>query len=143
HRKKMIRGDLQELHIYPARFLQPDPFEQLFFALRYEGLHLELLKKLFYTLSADSIEQAIKSHNFHTEARKLWYLYEMLTGKRLALTDTRTRPYCSLVDRKRYYTGAPQKSRRHRVIDNLLGNALFCPLVRKTAALARFEKKKY
>ncbi|MFY1827355.1 Fic family protein [Myxococcus fulvus] len=74
-------------------------------------------------------------------ARRLWFLYEFLTGRRLPLEDVDTGNYVELLDPKRYYTANPINSRRHHIRNNLLGNVDFCPMVRRTAALQEFEAK--
>ena len=40
-----------------------------------------------------------------------------------------------LLDPKRYFTGKPRLSKRHRVRDNLLGTGKFCPIIRRTRVL--------
>ncbi|HEV2392373.1 MAG TPA: Fic family protein, partial [Verrucomicrobiae bacterium] len=74
-------------------------------------------------------------------ARRLWYLFELLTGKRLPIDDLTTANYVDLLEADEYYTTAPVQVRRQRVNDNLLGDARFSPTVRRTAKLAEFEKK--
>jgi hypothetical protein len=45
-----------------------------------------------------------------------------------------------LLDPKAYFTSSPQLSKRHRVRDNLLGNARYCPVIRRTPALEQLLK---
>ena len=40
-----------------------------------------------------------------------------------------------LLDSQKHVVGLPQRSRRHHLTDNLLGNAGFCPTVRRTRRL--------
>ncbi len=42
------------------------------------------------------------------------------------------------LDATAYFTAKPRLSRRHRVRDNLLGTARFCPLIRQTPSLRKF-----
>ncbi len=71
-------------------------------------------------------------------ARRVWFLYETLTGRRLDLEDARRAAAVDLLDPKAYFTGRPRLSKRHRVRDNLLGTSRFCPVIRRTKALEEF-----
>ncbi len=44
--------------------------------------------------------------------------------------------YIDLLEQNDYYTTKPQKIKRQRINDNLLGFSHFCPFVRRTALLA-------
>jgi hypothetical protein len=74
--------------------------------------------------------------------RRLWYLYEWLTHRRLDLPDGPLCSYVPLLDSTLYYTSTPIRSRRHRVLDNLLGTRAFSPMVRRTDALRSFEDRR-
>lgn len=119
--------------------------EQLEFALKHEGVDLEVLSALFRALPRAPLERQltrwIRARPTGQYARKLWFLYELLSGRRLALRDAHTGNYVELLDPEVYYTGTELRSRRHRVIDNLLGNAEFCPVVRRTKMLVELESK--
>ena len=67
--------------------------------------------------------------------RRAWYLYETFTGKTLDLEDARMGNYAPLLEARQHLVGPPRRSRRHRVADNLLGTAGFCPTVRRTRRL--------
>ncbi len=58
------------------------------------------------------------------------------------MEDVKRGSYVNLVDPNDYYYGKELKSPRHRVVNNLLGNREFSPIVRKSARLIQFEKKK-
>ena len=74
-------------------------------------------------------------------ARRLWFLYEFLTGTRLAMDDVEQGHYIDLLDPDQYYTVAPARPvRRQRINDNLLGDGRFCPTIRRTDALRGFER---
>ncbi|MDA2925511.1 cell filamentation protein Fic, partial [Acidobacteria bacterium AH-259-L09] len=59
----------------------------LTFALKYEGLDLTVLKRLFKAVSPGDIEALVRAKPTGSYARRLWFLYEWLTGKRLDLPD--------------------------------------------------------
>ena len=114
--------------------------EHSLFALKHEGLSLPILCELFTTVKRAEMEreltrsvQATPTGQYH---RRLWYLYEWMTGRTLRLPATTLATYIPLLDPDEYYTGAETRHPRQRIIDNLPGNREFCPLVRKSAVLA-------
>jgi hypothetical protein len=65
----------------------------------------------------------------------------MLTGSTLQQEDLRTGGYVDLLDADEYYTvSAARPVRRQRINDNLLGDARFCPTIRRTDVLRAFEE---
>ncbi len=132
-----------EIHIYPKSYALKDfsdPFSHLEFAIKYDGLNLEIIQAFFNAISAEDVRHYILQKQTSVYKRKVWYLYEMFTGTKLVIDDLTQGNYTNLLDSKHYYTCKPVASRRHRVNDNLLGNAAFCPIVRKTASLNKFEQ---
>ncbi len=137
--------DGQVVVVLPASYA-PDPglIDHLEFALKYDTVNLEVLSALFGRVDQSGFEQQlaafVRERPTGQYGRRLWFLYELLTGRRLALDDVSTGNYVELLDEAEFFTGAPQRSRRHRVIDNLLGDVRFCPIVRRTPELERFVK---
>src|SRR6185369_9265484 len=111
------------------------------FALKYDGTNLEILSALFEKAPEEELLAYIRSKPTGKYARRIWYLFELLTGRRLPIEDLNTANYVDLLEADEYYTTAPVQVRRQRVNDNLLGDARFAPTVRRTAKLAEFEKK--
>lgn len=101
----------------------------LVFALKYEGLDLAVLKKLFESLSPSDLEQLIQAKPTSRYTRRLWFLYEWLMDQRLKLPDAKSGSYVPVVDPKQQWAVAGKNSTRHRVKDNLPGTREFCPLV--------------
>ncbi len=130
--------------VFPKRYLQAGLCDQLEFALRYDGLNLEILSAWFATLALDEIEQLeawVRASPTSAYARRAWFLFEFLTGRLLDLPDSARAPYVPLADPAEYYVRIPAKrSRRHRVDDNLLGDVRYCPLVRRTPRLKSGEE---
>jgi hypothetical protein len=81
------------------------------------------------------VEAMIQAAPTGIPARRAWYLYELLTGRTLAVDDVPAASSIDLLDPNAYFTGKPRLSTRHRVRDNLLGNGRFCPIIRRTKAL--------
>ena len=138
-----IRGSIRQekgIRLYDQRYKpQNDVAGHLFFALKHETLNLLALQQLLIKLGAASVSTIVASHKEKQQARRLWFLYEWLTGEKLPLEDAPSAMrYLPLLDPDRYFTGAPRASARHKIIDNLLGGRAFCPIVRKTEALQTF-----
>lgn len=111
---------------------------QLTFALKYEGLDLAVLKRLFIAVDAAAIEAIVRATPTGRYARRIWFLHEWLTGRRLALPDAQRGTYVPAVDPDQQSAIPGENSPRHRVRNNLPGTPQFCPLVRRTAALDDF-----
>ena len=128
-----------EWKVYPASYL-PDEnlYKQLIFALKYEGVDLLLFKKLFEVLSSIEMEEMIQLENLGQYSRRIWFLYEWLTGKKLNIPDLKTGNLVSVIDEKLQYAIDGVSSPRHKVINNLPGNQDFCPLIRKTEKLEKY-----
>jgi hypothetical protein len=108
----------------------------LTFALKYEGIDLGILKKLFNKLQPNEISKLIAEEPTGQYSRKIWFLYEWLMGAQLDLSDLKTGNYIDLVDESIQYASQEVAiSKRHRVRNNLPGVKDFCPMIRKTAVL--------
>ena len=109
----------------------------LTFALRYEGIDLRILKKLYEKISVNEIAEMIENEPTSAYMRKIWFLYEWLLDQQLNLNlpDLGRINYIDLVDEKLQFAGVGVPSKRHRVTNNLPGVKDFCPMVRKTPAI--------
>lgn len=118
----------------------PDPTlaGHLTFALKYEGLDLAVLKRLFLATGPGPIKDLIEATPTGTYARRIWFLYEWLTGTTLPIPDLRKVTYVDVVDPKQQWSAEGRKSPRHRVRNNLPGTPEFCPLVFRTSALEAY-----
>ena len=105
------------------------------FALRHEEIDLLVLKRVFEAVPPGEIEGLIRAAPTGILARRVWYFYEILTGRALDVDDAPAATAIDLLDPKAYFTGKPRLSKRHRVRDNLLGTGRFCPVIRRTGAL--------
>lgn len=136
----------QETHIYPKHYGLKDPgnpFSQIEFAIKYDGINLEILEAIFRKLESKEIEITIKKHPTSKYTRILWFLYEFLTKKVLNLRDAKKLQYVDLLNPKRYFTTGGIKSQRHYVNNNLIGTSAFCPIIRKTKALVEYIENRY
>lgn len=110
----------------------------LLFALKHEGLDLAVLGRLFMATGPAPIEALVRATPTGSYARRIWFLYEWLTGERLDLPDAAKGSYFPVVDEKLQWAAAGQNSPRHRVKNNLPGTREFCPLAFRTPALDKF-----
>lgn len=138
---------LIENHYYTPKYFPKDlqnPLHHLEFALKHDGINLEILLAVFQHLEQRSLEAYIREQPTGKQARRLWYLYEFLTGHLLDLQDADYGgSYSLLLDPEEYYTGASIRSSRHYIDDNLLGNRSFCPIIRRNPVLQEFENKDF
>lgn len=114
---------------------------QLTFALKYEGIDLAVLNALFKTVNPKEILALIHKEPTGSYSRRIWFLYEWLTDKKLKIDDVQTGNYIYLLDESLQYTGTSISSKRHRINNNLPGVKNFCPLIRKTEKTEHFIKK--
>ncbi len=139
HRTDAVAGTVQE--VYPAKYWPGDsPCDQLEFALKYDGTNLGILSRLFTAMDPQDLVAYIRSKPTGKYARRTWFLYEFLTGQTLPLDDIAQGNYVELLDPETYFTATPpEQVRRQRINNNLLGDARFCPVIRRTDTLRRFE----
>jgi len=123
---------------YPALYAPKSLVGHLKFAMRHEPVDLAVLHAVFSALDRTLLETWVRTEHTGVFARRAWYLYELLTATTLDVDDVPPTGYADLLDSKRHMTGAPFRVRRQRLNDNLLGNAKYCPLIRRTDALSRF-----
>jgi hypothetical protein len=111
-------------------------FEHLDFALKREGLHLELLRGLLPRLRHDDVASFVRATPTGGNARRIAYLYECFSGRTLPLHDMATGNYVPLADPRIYFTGSVRKLPRWRIDLNLLHTTDYSPVLRRTPALA-------
>lgn len=139
HRIDSSGGVIEE--VYPPKYWPGDTLgDHLEFALKYDGTNLAILASLFQKAAEEDLLEYVRSKPTGKYARRLWFLYEFLTGKTLPLDDLKRGNYIDLLEPDEYYTVTPGRQiRRQRVNDNLLGDSRFCPTVRRTDTLREFE----
>ena len=118
--------DGQVESVYPQLYWPGDSTgDHLEFALKYDGVNLGILLALFEAVGQDEIAAWITSKPTGKYARRIWFLYEFLTGRALPLHDLTKGNYIELLEADRYYTTAPgRRVLRQRVINNLRGRAV-------------------
>lgn len=105
------------------------------FMLKYDDFNLDLLSAVFCRLEEQELTNAILGNPNGRYSRRIGYLFEWLTNKKLQIEDRVGGNYADLLDAERYITGNTIKDARWRINDNLLGVPAFCPIIRKSQAL--------
>ncbi|WP_119681004.1 Fic family protein [Indioceanicola profundi] len=109
----------------------------LTFALKYEGLDLAVLKRLFLATGPTPVEALVRAKPTGTYARRIWFLYEWLNADRLDLPDAQTGKYTDVLDTSLQWGVAGETAPRYRLRNNLPGTSSFCPLVFRTEKLEK------
>ena len=119
------------------RHRPPDTLEgQLVFALKWEGVDLGALAALFKAMEPRDLTAVVRATPTGSFSRRIWFLYEWLTGRELDVPDPGKVRVTAVVDSQQQVaiqTGT--SSPRHKVINNLPGTPAFCPMIRWTPAL--------
>jgi len=122
---------------YPPIYAPSGIMGNLKFALRHEPVDLNVYDALFKVLDSKLLEDWISQERKGSYVRRAWFLYEALTGKILNADDVSPTGYINLLDPKLHVTGPVRRVRRQRINNNLLGNNIYCPLIRRTDVLNR------
>ncbi len=135
---KVVVGD--GWHLLTPRHAPEDTLTaQLTFALKWEGLDLLVLERLFAAVREDDIAALVREHPTGRYARRIWFLYEWLTGRQLSLPDATRGSFTDVLDTTlQFAAGKGARSSRHRVRNNLPGSPQFCPLAFRSEALEGF-----
>lgn len=116
---------------YPAHY-QPDATlsAHLTFALKYEGVELDFLNRLFEVTGPEPIIKWALQEPTGAYARRCGFLYEWLTDSILDGVGDAGGNYVDLLAPSQYLTATvSDKVRRWRINNNLPGTRAFCPMV--------------
>ncbi len=137
-----VEQDSRTESYYPRGYDPGDEWAgNLTFALKYEGLNLEVLAALFPMLDSSAVEAYVQESPIGKYARFVWFFYELLTERKLGFPDLDTGNYLPILDEEREFTipaAFAPRAKRQRLIVNLLGGKEYCPRIRKTEAIAAF-----
>lgn len=110
-------------------------------AIKYQGVRLAYLEPILKAIDEAELTSYIKEKPTSAIRRCIWYLYEWLLDKRLDIEDA-TANYTTLLRDEYYFTLKDGvKDSRTRVVNNMLGNKDFCPMIRKTPEIKEFSGK--
>lgn len=134
---KNPRAEKTPVRYFPQSYLSGNTVsEHLRFALKYEGIHLLILKKLFETLSAEEVKEIVLESVKGKGSRKIWFLYEWLMGSALPIEDLPAVNYIRLAEPDVQITlSGGERIARQKIINNLPGCRAFCPVIYRTNRL--------
>jgi hypothetical protein len=112
------------------------PLEHILFALKHEGVDLQILAQALAHVPAEEVLAAVHDAPTSRYARTVGYLWEALTGRRLPGVLEIGGNYVEVFDPAYYVTGAPRRDARWRVTFNGLGTVGYCATVRRTPELS-------
>ena len=134
-RKTHVNPDTTVIEQYPASYAPKDIWGNLRFAMRYEPIDLGVLSAFFHVIDHRKLETWVRSESTGIFARRAWYLFEMLTGRMLDLPDVLPTGYASLLRPEAHITAKGIRVQRQKLVNNLLGDREYCPLIRRTGDL--------
>jgi hypothetical protein len=106
------------------------------FAIKWEGVDLAVLAALFKVIAAEDIAVLVRETPTGKISRRVWFLYEWLTGATVDVPDPGKITAVRVIDpRQQFALETGELSSRHKVVNNLPGTPDFCPLVRRTGTL--------
>jgi len=125
--------------IMGVRYTPEASFEgHLVFALKYEGLDLYILKKIFEAVGPEAVKDIVETTPTGTYARRIWFLYEWLTNDIIDLAEPPVSNYVPVVDTKLQFAIKGERLSRYRVLNNLPGTSDFCPMAFRSEKLEKF-----
>lgn len=130
--------------VFPRRRRPDDTLtDHLEFALKVEGVSLAVLNALFEVIPLEVLSSWVNQSPTSKYTRRIWFLYEWLTGRELDVPDVEGRPAAVDVVNPSQQVALTdgELSRRHQVRNNLPGSPRFCPMVRWTEMLKENVRK--
>ena len=140
--RRSLESEGHSESFYPKSY---DPGEtwagNLTFALKYEGINLEVLAALFPILASSDVEVFVRASPTGKYARFVWFFYEFFLDRKLGLEDLDRSNYLPILDEEQEFAlpeALAPRAKRQRLIINLLGGKAYCPRIRKTSAILEF-----
>lgn len=138
--RKIVESDGRIRETFPNTYWPGDAhLNHLEFALKYDGINLEILSEVFSNVNIKELTSWITAKPQGQYTRRIWYLHEWMTGKQLQIDNLTSGNYIDLLDKDGYYTASDQIISRQRIRNNLLGDAKFCPVIVRTELMRKFE----
>ena len=139
--EKHVRGNKRRegsWEVFDKRYHPDDTLDgHLSFAFRHEEMDLLVLKRVFNAVPDEAILEIVRATPTGAVSRRVWFFFEMLTGRTLDIDDAPKVTAVNALDPKEYFTGKKRLSARHRIRDNLLGTGGLCPIIRRTEKLEK------
>lgn len=129
------KGNIEQVYGPKYSVAMDAPLYHLEFSLKYDDLNLDFVKAVFEKISEDEIKDYIKTTPAGKYSRKIGFLYEFITGRQLDRQTNVGGNYIDLLDEDKYITGNTEKNTRWRVNNNLMGDRVYCPIIRRKKEL--------
>ena len=113
------------------------PLAHLRFAFVHEGIDLGVLNAVFSEIGPSPLEGWVRRQPTGAYSRRAWFFYETFVGRTLDVDTVRSGNYVEALSPSHHLVSSPRRSKRHRVLDNLLGGRDLCVTVRRTPELLR------
>ncbi len=91
--------------------------DHLIFALKYDGVDLAVLRRLFAKIDREQLMSRIEAQPTSKYIRRLFFLFERLTGEKLVIADLSKGSYTPALDPDEYFVAAGRPVARYRVTD--------------------------
>lgn len=114
-----------------------DLLEHILFALKHEGVDLQILAQTLPRVPREQLEQAITETPGGMYLRKACFLWELFTGGYVTERPRVTGARAALFDPGYYVVGPSRYDVRWRVDFNGLGTPRYCATVERTSAVER------
>ena len=100
---KQYRND-QWIVLTPRHKPEETLYDQIVFAMKYEGINLLFFKKLFETISKREVIDLVQNEYSGLYARKIWFLFEWLMNEKLPIPDLTIKNFVPFKLMKRFNT---------------------------------------
>lgn len=120
--------------------------EHLLFAVKKEGINLQILKAFFRKIPTSEMSALIQTRMHSVYLRRIWFFYEFLTGKVLPIPAIKTGNYDHALPPEQYFVlddAHSERARRQRLFNNLPGTAELCPMVCLTEKIKAEIRKNF
>lgn len=136
--RPVTRIERREAHLAVPAQVAPtsdDPLLHLLFALKHEGVNLQILSQALPHIAAERMREEFAKAPNGQYIRAACYLWEFFTHQSLGDKPEIVGGYVDLFDRERYVTGPDRRDSRWRVNFNGLGFPRYCVTVERTSAI--------
>ena len=116
---------------------QDSPLSHLLFALKYEGINLQLLSQALRKISAQEILAVIRESPTGVYIRTACFLWEAFNQKELEGVPVIKGAMVNLFDPEKYITGPSIRNSKWRINFNGLGSLDYCVIVERTEIINR------
>lgn len=119
-------------HVAPSG---ADPLDHVLFALKHEGVNLQILAQALRHVPAATMLDAIKASPSGGYIRVACFLWEYFNAQTLEDLPVIAGPTVNLFDPKKYVTGPASRNAKWRVNFNGLGSLQYCVAVERTPVI--------